>query len=690
MFAEVALPQGNFIYAIPEKLRDKVKIGCSVNVTLRGRKECGWVTSFKAKTPKKDIKDIVMVISAPLFSENIIKLANWISTYYICPPGEALNAMVPSLVREKGELPSVEGVIRLSNKPIPRSSSQKLLIKYLLTRSFGVEKAEIKRLKLDSTIGNLKKRGIIEIFEKELFKPYKRPKSITFMKLTNEQANVFKQIKAWLLKNEYKTLLLQDENKESRHKIYVKAIDIALKQGKATILLVPEIESIQEIFTTLRDKFGDIVTVFHSKLSEKARKDIWLAVRAGRYRVVLGVRSAVFAPVKRLGLIIVDEEQCDYKQIDKPKYSARDVAVMRAKIESSLCILGTKAPSIESFYNAQTSKFNIITLKKKSKLPIVSIVDMRKARTGVISNLLKEKMVSSLKQRQKIILFVDRKGFASLLLCRDCGHIPRCLNCGVSLKYYREDFSIRCTYCGFRQSAPSTCPICKGTNLTHRGIGTQRVEREMKRLFPTTQVLRVDLDIGNKDEIIKSFEENGAQILLGTRMIVKERLLRVASLAAVISCDTMLSLPDFRAPEKTFDLLKEFMNVKENLVLQTYNPDHYVFQNIKLWSYSEFYSSEIKQRKELRYPPFSHLIRIVIEAKEERKIEELTRLIRDRLPNITSLGPAPCPVPQKCGKLRHHMLLKVDSPIEISTVLQEIYRAHSKNLTIETDPIELI
>ena len=689
MFAKVALPQGNFTYSIPEKLRDKVEIGCSVNVTLRGRKEYGWVTSLKTKAPEKDIKDIVKVISAPLFSENIITLANWVSAYYICPLGEVLNAMVPSLVREKGELPSVKEFIRLGNKPVPSSVSQKLLIKYLLTRSFGIEKAEIRKLKLGSSFDYLKKKGIIEISEIELLRPRKRPKSTTFTKLTNEEENALKQIKAGLLKNEFKTLLLQNEDKEGRNRIYTRAIDIALKQGKDTILLAPEIESIQEIFTNLRDKFGDIVTIFHSKLSEKARKDIWIAVRAGRCRVVLGVRSAVFAPVKRLGLIIVDEEQSDYKQVEKPRYSARDVAVMRAKIESSLCILGTKAPSIESFYNTQKRKFDIITFKQKSPLPVVDIVDMRKARTGVVSNLLKEKMTSFLRQGKKIILFVDRKGFAGFLLCKDCGHIPRCLNCGVSLKYYREDFSIRCPYCGFRQSAPSTCPICKGSNLTYKGIGTQRVEREVKKLFPKAQVLRVDLDVSKKDEIIKSFEGNGAQILLGTRMIVKEKLLRFASLAAVISCDTMLSLPDFRAPEKTFDLLTEFMNVKENLVLQTYNPNHYVFQNIKSWSYSKFYSSEIKQRKELRYPPFSHLIRIIIESKEEEKIEELTQLIRNRLSNVDFLGPAPCPVPQKRGKLRYHMLLKIDSPTKISVALQEIYRAHSKSLTIETDPIEL-
>jgi primosomal protein N' (replication factor Y) len=688
MFAEVALPQGDFTYAIPEKLQDKVNIGCSVNVMLRGRKEYGWVTGFKSKAPVKDIKDISEVISVPLFSENIIKLANWIATYYICPLGEVLNAMVPSVVREKGALPSAKELVRLGNKPIPSSSNQRFLIKYLLTRPFGANKVDIRKLKLGSSIGYLKKKGVIETFERELLIPHKRLKSTTFTKLANEEENALKQIKTWLLKNEFKTLLLHNESKESRSRIYARAIDIALKQGKDTILLVPEIEYIQEIFTTLRDKFGDIVTIFHSKLSEKARKDIWIGIRAGKYRVVLGARSAVFAPMKKLGLIIVDEEQSDYKQIEKPKYSARDVAVMRAKIESSLCVLGTKAPSIESFYNAQKDKFDVITFKKRAALPIVSIVDMRKTR-GVISNLLGKKMASYLKQGQKTILFVDRKGFAGFLLCKDCGHIPRCLNCGVTLKYYREDFSIRCPYCGFRQSAPNICPICKGTNLTYRGVGTQRVEREVKKLFSKAQVLRVDLDVNDKDKIVQSFEENGSQILIGTRMIVKEKLLRMASLAAVISCDTMLSLPDFRAPEKTFDLLTEFMNVKENLVLQTYNPDHYVFKNIKSWSYSDFYNFEIKQRKELKYPPLSHPIRIIIESKKEKKIEELTQLIRNRLPSVDFLGPAPCLVPQKRGKLRYHMLLKIDSPAKISTTLQEIYKKHTKNLTIETDPIEL-
>jgi len=215
------------------------------------------------------------------------------------------------------------------------------------------------------------------------------------------------------------------------------------------------------------------------------------------------------------------------------------------------------------------------------------------------------------------------------------------------------------------------------------------VEREVKRLFPKAEVLRVDFDVSNKNKIINSFQENGAQILIGTRMIVREKLLRLASLAAVISCDTMLSLPDFRAPEKIFDLLTEFMNVKENLVLQTYNPNHYVFQTIKSWSYPDFYNSEIKQRKELNYPPFSHLVRIIIEVKEEKKIEELTELIVNKLSDIDLLGPAPCSVPQKRGKLRHHMLFKIDSPAKISSALQEIYKKHSKNLTIETDPIEL-
>ncbi|MCK4352529.1 primosomal protein N' [candidate division WOR-3 bacterium] len=491
-----------------------------------------------------------------------------------------------------------------------------------------------------------------------------------------------------LRKNKFESVLLYGSQ---RNAIYLKAIKEALSYGRGVIFLVPEILLTSSMFALIQKEFGNLTALLHSKLRKEDRWIEWLRIKQGIAKIVVGTKSAIFAPVYNLGLIIIDNEQdTSYKSLETPKYSARTVALMRAKLESSLCILGTSIPSIETLYNAEIKEISLLRLTHAKKLPKIWLVDMRRETDPIFSELLKRKLTEHLKLGEKIILFLNRRGFCSFILCEDCGYIPRCPNCGISLTYYKETFILKCHYCGYTEKAPGYCEQCKGTNLLRRGIGISRVEKAFKALFPNVNILRLDLDSVSKRYVIhafESFKKGTTQVLLGTQLVAKHISFPEVGLVGIISADTGLNRPDFRTSEYTFALLTQLIEKGEEVVLQTYNPKHSVLTHIINHNYSDFCESEKLIRKELNYPPYSHLIRILVEGFKKEKVKKEAMKIADKLreQNINFLGPVSCLLEKKKGKSRMHLLLKVKNPLCLKRI-----NIIFKNAIVDVDTIDLL
>ncbi|MDI6840846.1 MAG: primosomal protein N' [bacterium] len=514
--------------------------------------------------------------------------------------------------------------------------------------------------------------------------------------LPQQETKIFKPIGIKILPSVIRNSLKEKQFKSvllyghERNDIYFGAIEEALSRGLGVIFLIPEIILIPYIFSLLQKRVGDLIAVLHSRLKKEERWIEWLRIKRGMARVVIGTRSAIFAPVHNIGLIIIDEEQdTSYKSEETPKYSARDVAIMRAKIESTLCILGSATPSVETFYNTKAKKITLLHLTSPKRPFKIWLADMRKETDPIFSELLKRKIKEYTNRGEKVILFLNRRGFYSFIFCEDCGYIPKCPNCGVSLTYHKINLSLRCHYCGHSEKALGYCAQCKGINLSHRGIGTARVERAFKSLFTGISIFRLDLDTVPSKYIshtFKSFANGEIQVLLGTQLVVKPLNFPKVGLIGVISTDTGLNLPDFRATERTFSLLVRLVEKGKEVVLQTYNPEHRVLKYILTHNYFGFYESEELIRKKLVYPPYSHLIRILIKDLEERAKKSASELAnRFKEEGLNFLGPAPCLLERDGSKIRLHFLLKVKNPQDLS--LSQII---PRNTIIDVDPLELI
>jgi primosomal protein N' (replication factor Y) len=643
MYATIALPQGILTYSIPGEIERKLKVGCGVVVPIYKKRVFGYVISIEKKSEIKEVKAIISLLDEqPLISQNLLKLGKWMSSYYVSPLGTVLKGMVPPEVRKLH-----------------------------------------KRKKINPLSENKGATYVPSSFE-----------------LTYKQRMILNTIVTPLRNKVFKRFLLHGVTSSGKTEIYIRCIREALSIGRGAILLLPEISLTPQTFIRIKERFGKQVAILHSRLRGKERREVWYGIRDGIYNIVVGPRSAIFAPLRNLGIIIVDEEHSgSYKQEDThPRYNARDVAIMRAKIELCVCVLGSATPSIESFYNAKKKKYSLLTLPEridKRPLPHITIIDMRKERSRILSELLIEKIDDRLKKGEEVILFIGRRGFSNFLLCRDCGYIPTCPNCSVTLTYHREDRSLRCHYCGFKQDSPAVCEKCGGTRFKYSGFGTERVEKELTKIFPDAKVLRMDLDTAKRRdshrEIFDQFRRGEAQILLGTQMVTKSFDFPDVTLVGVLSCDTILSFPDFRVGERTFDLLLQVAGRAGRgekggeVVLQTYNPNHYVIQLAKNYGYTKFYNLEIEKREKASLPPFCHLLRLVFESSDSQKAKERSHIVENLLEEMGAdfLGPAPCPMEKKRGKYRWHILIKTKSPVKFT---QEFTKKSPGRLIIDVDP----
>ncbi|HTX17351.1 MAG TPA: primosomal protein N' [Bacteroidota bacterium] len=583
--------------------------------------------------------------------------------------------------------------------------------------------------------------GVVGIVEREAkrvaaYSPEPDDARISPLQLTSHQRRVLDEILPAIDSGVARTFLLHGITGSGKTQVYIEAIREALGKGKTAIVLVPEISLTPQTVRRFRMHFGDAVAVMHSRMSDGERFDAWKGCKEGKFRIVIGPRSAIFAPLSGLGLIVVDEEhEASYKQFETaPRYNARDVAVVRGQQTNAVVLLGSATPSIESYYNTKTGKYTLLTLPERiddAVLPsvvLVNMVDERKRRFASlkeeakkigkrafeegfhsISLLLEEKIRDRIRKGEGTILLQNRRGFAPFVECLQCAYVERCERCDVTLTYHLAKKHLRCHYCGIVKPLPAQCPKCGGGPMKLQGFGTQRVEQDVARLFPEAKVVRMDLDTttrkGSHDRLLRQFASGEADILLGTQMVAKGLDFPRVTLVGVISADTQMLLPEFRSAERTFQLLTQVAGragrsaLRGEVVIQSYQTDHYGLKHVLDHNFTAFYDEEIRYRNSAFYPPFTRLVLIETKGTDETKVRSVAEAIANRLrrlsPSSNLLGPAPAVIAKINDNYRWHILLKAARQNDpgagalrrtVSRVVHEIgLSAGSKGLRISVD-----
>ena len=628
-------------------------------------------------------------------------------------------------VEEKEVKPKFEKVVIYQggepSKPISRKQSE--ILRWVKERG-EISSSELnKRFKAPSkAIQSLKARGLVAISDREVIrdlsaqaelKAYPKPEP------TSDQETVLTEVLKGVHSKRFSPFLIYGVTGSGKTEIYLRAIEEVINQGREAIVLVPEISLTPQLLSRFKDRFGENLSLLHSKLGRGERYDQWRRIWKGEVKIAVGARSAIFAPFKNVGIIVVDEEHDpSYKQEEKLKYHARDLSVVRAQQDEATLLLGSATPSLESFHNAEKRRFHLLTLPQRiggKPLPRVEIVDMRNEK-GLLSEKLKASLQKNIADKKQSLLFLNRRGFANFILCPDCGFTFKCPNCSVTLTYHLRDRSLQCHYCDYRIRAPGDCPKCEGHCLQGMGIGTERLEQEIRSLFPETQVSRMDRDTTSRkwshQQILKSLESGKIDILVGTQMIVKGHDFPNVTFVGVVSADTSLHFPDFRSSERTFQLLTQVAGragrgeVFGEVVIQTFNPDHYSILKAKDHDFIGFFQEESQFRRALDYPPFSRLINFRLVGNSEKKTkavsEEMGRIGRDLLKRgygkgIEILGPSAAPFAKMRGRFRWQMLAKGKSPKLVHQFAQELaFRLEKEtkgkgvNLDIDVDPVFIL
>jgi len=574
-----------------------------------------------------------------------------------------------------------------------RAPRQAEIIEFLAAQSAPVPVSKlVKRTGASyAAVRALDDKGFIELSEVEVFRDpfgnlaldlWGTPTPFT---LNPEQQVAYDAIATAVDSHTYATFLLKGITSSGKTEVYLQVIDRVLRAGRDAIMLVPEIALTPQTVARFHSRFGDLVALFHSALAPRERYDQWRRVYLGEARVVIGPRSAVFAPLEHLGVVVVDEEhEPTYKQNDVPRYHARDVAIMRANRAGAVVILGSATPSLESIHNARQGKYSLLEIKTRISdrpLPRVIVVDMREEKRAagspvVISFTLQDKITERLRRSEQSIVFLNRRGHAPFVLCRECGGVPQCRECHVSMTYHSSTDMLHCHYCNARRRAPDKCPECGSRQLLYLGVGTQRTEQNLLTLFPEARVERMDLDTTTgrwaHHHILERYERGEIDILVGTQMVAKGLDFPGVTLVGVVNADVSLNIPDFRAAERTFQLLTQVAgragrgSEAGEVVVQTYSTSHYSIQAARLHDYDTFSDRELDYRRQAEYPPFTHMVMITFESKEESRAartagavgrDARAALAKTRSTTVEVLGPAPAPIPKLRGWYRWHLTL---------------------------------
>lgn len=703
LFAEVVIPvplRRTFTYRIPDELRGEVLPGRKVTVPFGNRQASGFVVKLSNHCEHPDLKEIRAVDGAgPLFTEELLRLTKWVAEYYLCSWGEVLRAALPG------------GMEPTAMRRVARKKPAAPAIEIAPGAEAGVG-------------------------------------AVPAITLNPSQSDALETIESSIAKREHQAFLLYGITGSGKTEVYLRAAARAMDLGGQTLLLVPEIVLSSQILAHCRNRFGDRVVIWHSALPAGARKEAWRRVRDGRAGMVVGARSAVFAPFQDLRLVIVDEEhESAYKQDETPRYNGRDVAIYRAALARATIVLGSATPSLESFQNALTGKYRLIELPARiddRPRPTVELVDLgerrggrgatpstRPARVATVaaaapsgsekpwspeSRILSEPLVAAIQDRlergEQTILFLNRRGHSTVVRCGECGHVARCPNCDIALTWHSDRVELRCHYCAHHQNQFDVCPDCSGIRFLFKGAGTQKVEGEISRLLPAARYLRLDFDStrrrGSLETIVSEFRRGGADILLGTQMVARGLDFPNVTLVGVINADTQLNLPDFRSAERTFQLLTQVAgragrgSRPGHVLVQTFSPGHYAVETSRNQDYRAFFDIEIQFRREVGYPPLTRLVNLLFDGKEEEAVMKEAEALAARLGariradglKVDLLGPAPQSLSRLKGKYRWHLTLKSNDHRVLNAVgelaLKEMSPGGGVRLSVDVDPANLL
>lgn len=697
-----------FDYSVPDCFLDKIKLGIRVKVPFGKMELEGFVVEIKGSSDV-EVKDILDVIDdEAILNSELLELgkkmqedtlSTLISCYQIMLP-KALKAKNGQVINKKFD------TYYYLNKDIvcygKLSTSQEKIINLCMEKEFVLRK-ELVDISL-SSLNTLIKKNILLEKKLEHYRLSYNEKIEPKKELTNDQRSVVDEV---LVNTGYFPYLLFGVTGSGKTEVYMELIEDALNKGKTSIVLVPEISLTPQMVLRFQKRFGDNIAAIHSALSDGEKYDEWRRIVKGEAKIVIGARSAIFAPLNNIGMIIIDEEHSDsYKQDDSnPRYNAKDIALLRGKYHNCPVIMGSATPSLEVFARAKKGVFKLLELPNRingKSLPHINIVDMNEmiSKTkGHFSPVLLEAISARLLKNEQIILLLNRRGYSSFVTCKNCGYTFKCPNCDITLTYHKSSRTLRCHYCGYGTKVYDTCPECHEKSINDLGVGTEKVEEELNKLFPESRILRMDFDTtsrkGMHEKMIKAFKNHEYDILLGTQIVSKGLDFDNVTLVGVINADTSLNIPDFRSSETTFSLLAQVAgragrsDKEGEVIIQTFNPEHYAIQYTKKHDYLGFYNREMSIRRELKYPPYYYICYVKISGKDNKYIYEeslkITKLFHNKLINMIILGPSPCTIFKLNNIYRYGIILKYKKDEDLREVLNKVIEHYKDNRNIKID-----
>lgn len=696
-----------FDYIVPFEYIEKIKIGMRVKVPFASRELEGFVLDLVNNADDNyELKEIISIVDTePILNNELLHLGQFMSKKYFSTLISCYQTMLPKALKAQNKTTINKKMIKyveLCSNSFPKlKPNQEKIVEYLRING-KVKKEEVNKISV-SGVNTLIKNGIIieSLIEEYRLVTKDINKEKETFKLTVEQQEAKNKI---LFQTQSSVFLLHGVTGSGKTVVYMEIVEEMLNRGKDSIFLVPEISLTPQMVYHFKSRFGDEVAVLHSRLSEGEKYDEYRKIVEGKVHIVVGARSAVFAPFKNLGAIIIDEEHTtSYKQDNNPKYSAIEIAIERAKNNNAIVILGSATPSLETYARSIKGLYTLVELKHRvntNNLPLVEIVDMSKEkhRGSIFSSRLITEVNKRLEEHEQIILLLNRRGYSSFITCSNCGYTAKCPHCDITLTYHKTSNTLRCHYCGYADKMNDICPSCGEKAIKTLGTGTEKVEEEIKKVF-NARVVRMDLDTtskkGSHEKIITAFKNHEYDILLGTQMIAKGLDFSNVTLVGVINADTSLMIPNYRSNEYTFQLLMQTAGrsgrgeKNGSVIIQTFNPEHYAITLASKHDYIDFFKQEMEVRRKLSYPPYYYLIYIKVIGKDYNKISiesnKIASILTRELKNSKILGPTTCSVFKLNGLFRFGIIIKYKKEEKMEEVLQSLVNHYKGNQTVKVD-----
>lgn len=725
-----------FDYSVDGDLAARVDVGCAVLVDFAGRPAVGWVVETPVTPAVDQLKPVRDVLSGPMFDACAARVGLWIAREYVATPADAIRLLLPPGSTHKARRTEVEGVVRweligprvgavderwvelaADSLFAPRANArlQRSVLGALSQGPVSMAELSAEFGSVNQSVRALESAGAVRVTQRRRYRRAagEARESAAPAELSGGQSAALEAIAA---ASPGACVLLDGVTGSGKTEVYIQAIERVMDAGGSAIVLVPEISLTPQTVGRFRTRFGGLVAVLHSRLGVGERLDEWERIRRGEARLVIGARSALFAPAQDLALIVIDEEhESSYKQGSSPRYHTRDVALRIAREREAVLVLGSATPSLEALTLADRTLATMVRLPERvagGSLPGVTIVDMGKefaeGHRSMFSRILARQLLRVEAERGKAVLLLNRRGFASFLLCRECGYVPECESCSTSLTYHETNRRLACHHCGAAHDVPVQCPRCQSVYLRQFGAGTQRVEAELAALLPSLPVVRMDADTttgkGGHERVLSEFEDLESGVLLGTQMVAKGLDYPDVTLVGVLNADTTLHLPDFRAAERTYQLLSQVAGRAGRgpkggaVVIQTYWPDHAALRATATHDREALIAEETSVRRSLGYPPFGRLANVIASAEDHDAARTVCERLADHLrsaapSSVVILGPSPAPLARLKRAYRWHLLLKAPEGFEFGPLLHEAataVRTQGASVAIDVDPYDLL